>query len=368
MTSARLTSDVREGWTSRRSTRSEWSVTLRRLAAMSDGELGALDLAALSLWAGQCLPGAEALDIGASLRLLTAWSDLVRANTKHWWSEFERSPGTYDHSPGRFRMLALVTVLQRDLGVRYYLPFSQGEYDARDSRNLFLHGILSGHGGTCVTLPVLYIAIGRSLGYPLHLVQAKEHLFARWDEPGGERFNIECTSLGFRAPDDDHYRHSPKPLTAQDLASGQFRRSLAPREVLALLLKERGQCLMDHLRLDESLEAFSYSNQLAPSLPGLQYAWATATVLHRAIESAKRRTRVAGHNRLDVSNLPLPSGPDDFGNAVNRNARDHLQRIVKIHSRKTVSAHSHLFEQLGAGGNPFSEGVTSCTTPPWDVG
>jgi hypothetical protein len=330
--------------------------------------LGAVSLAALNPWTAQGLPGAEDLDISANLRILADWSELIRASTQHWWSEFKRSPGTYDHSPGGFRMLALVTVLQRDLGVRYYLPFSQGEYDACDSRHLFLHGILSGHGGTCVTLPVLYIVLGRSLGYPLHLVQAKEHLFARWEEPGGERFNIECTSLGFRAPDDDHYRHSPKPLTAQDLASGQFLRNLTPREVLALFLKERGQCLMDHLRLDESLEAFCYSNQLAPSVPGLQYAWATATVLHRAIESAKRRARLAGRNRLDLSNLPLPSGTDDFGNAVNRNARDHLQRIVEIHSRRTVSAHSHLFEQLGAGGSPFSEGVTSCTTPPWDVG
>jgi len=93
-------------------TRSEWSSTLQRLAAMSDSELAAVDLASLNLWAAQRLPGTETLDIAASLRTLAAWTDLVRANTEHWWPAFGRSPESYEHSPGRFRMLALVTVLQ----------------------------------------------------------------------------------------------------------------------------------------------------------------------------------------------------------------------------------------------------------------
>ena len=109
------------------------------------------------------------------------------------------APEEFKHSPNRFRMAALVTVLQRHLGVHYYLPFNEGDYNATDSRNLFIHGVLNGHGGTCVTMPVLYVAIGRRLGYPLKLVEAYQHLFVRWDEAGGERFNIECTCPGFRA-------------------------------------------------------------------------------------------------------------------------------------------------------------------------
>jgi hypothetical protein len=265
-------------------------------------------------------------------------------------------------------MLALVTVLQRDLGVRYYAPFSQGDYDARDSRNLFLHGLLSGHGGTCVTMPVLYIAIGRSLGYPLHLVQAKEHLFARWDEPGGERFNIECTSRGFLAPDDEHYHHSPRPLTAEDISSGQFLRNLSARQVLAVFLKERGQCLMDNLRLEASVEALYYAHQLAPEQPGAECAWATASVLYCGIEAAKRQARRAGHNRVELKNLPLPAIPGTTEQWVVCNAREHLERIIKNHLRKAVSARSFMFEQLGAGGSSFWQGVTACTTREWEFG
>jgi hypothetical protein len=42
---------------------------------------------------------------------------------------------------------------------------------------------------------VLYVAIGRRLGYPLKLVECKGHLFVRWED-AKERFNIEGTSRG----------------------------------------------------------------------------------------------------------------------------------------------------------------------------
>ena len=70
---------------------------------------------------------------------------------------------------------------------------------------MFIHGLLAGHGGTCCNMPVLQIAIGRRLGYPLYLRKAHWHYFARWDEPGGESFNVECTN-GFTSPPDECYR------------------------------------------------------------------------------------------------------------------------------------------------------------------
>ena len=54
-------------------------------------------------------------------------------------------------------------------------------------------------------MPILYIAIGRRLGYRLYLAQAREHYFVRWEEPGSERFNIEATTLGFTPRDDEHF-------------------------------------------------------------------------------------------------------------------------------------------------------------------
>ena len=161
---------------------------------------------------------------------------------------FHRSAAEFDNSLAKFRMMALVTVLQRDLGVRYDPACQEGPYCALDPRTLFIHGLLDGQGGTCVTMPVLYVAIGRRLGYPLHLVQAREHFFVRWEEPGGERFNIEATTLGFTPRDDEHFRHWPKPIRDEDVRLGLFLRNLSPREEVAAFLRERGQCWLDHLR------------------------------------------------------------------------------------------------------------------------
>jgi hypothetical protein len=80
--------------------------------------------------------------------------------------------------------------------VKYNFAFIEGDYDATDSRNLFIHGLLGGHGGSCVTMPVLYAAIGRRLRYPIKLVGAKQHTFCRWDDGAGERFNIEGNVAG----------------------------------------------------------------------------------------------------------------------------------------------------------------------------
>ncbi len=56
------------------------------------------------------------------------------------------------------------------------MEFNEGPYNASDSRFLFIHGLLTGFGGTCVSMPILYLAIARRLGYPLKLVETKEAL------------------------------------------------------------------------------------------------------------------------------------------------------------------------------------------------
>ena len=43
----------------------------------------------------------------------------------------------------------------------------------------FLQGIFLSEGGTCGSMPVLYAAIGRRLGYPIMLTATNSHLLAR---------------------------------------------------------------------------------------------------------------------------------------------------------------------------------------------
>ena len=110
-------------------------------------------------------------------------------------------------------MLMMAVVLYEDFSVRYNPEriSAPGAVDPNDhffadSRDIFLHGLLLPSlnpqlstlnlpTGTCSSLPVLYIAIGRRLGYPLKLATTKSHLFIRW-EGAGERFDLEATGRG----------------------------------------------------------------------------------------------------------------------------------------------------------------------------
>ncbi|MGC3969794.1 MAG: transglutaminase family protein [Pirellulales bacterium] len=159
------------------------------------------------------LPGGETIDVDACCRQLDAWTNRVRHETQRLLPCFDRDRSRFDNSRARFHLMAMVTVLQRDLGVRYAPACMTGDYDARDCRPWFIHGLLSGRGGTCVSLPMLYLAVGRRLGYPLFLCESASHFFVRWDGED-ERLNVECTSLGYRkdAESDDHFRRFPQPL------------------------------------------------------------------------------------------------------------------------------------------------------------
>ena len=143
-----------------------------------------------------------------------------------------------------------MTVLQQDFGVRYdpcHRASSASAYPKDNffshSSGLFLHGILGPRRmGTCSSMPVLYVAVGRRLGYPLKLVTTRGHLFARWEDDR-ERFNIEATNEGLNCFPDEYYHHWPFELSEQEIKSGRYLRSLTPREELALFLQTRGMCL-----------------------------------------------------------------------------------------------------------------------------
>jgi hypothetical protein len=301
-----------------------WFEMMSREATQTDEKLASRDIASLNLETALDLPGTGNLDLDGCVQKLNAWAKQVGIYTRDHWHLFQRSPDEYDFSRGHFLILALVTFLQKHLGVHYNLAFSEGDYNATDPRNLFIHGILAGQGGTCVTMPVLYIAIGRRLGYPLYLVQAKEHLFARWEEPGGERFNIECTSPGFRPLDDEYYHHRPKPLTAEDLRAGNFLRNLGPREELAQFLCERTRCLIDNLRLGEALRSIFLAGQLAIEDPGVHGLWSMTTVMAHALEDARKIRLSAGRLPLSASRCnALPESRQVLAHARTRRFSEH---------------------------------------------
>jgi regulator of sirC expression with transglutaminase-like and TPR domain len=174
-------------------------------------------------------------------------------------------------------MIVLITVLMKDLGVRYN-PERIHNVDFTHADDLFLSGLLRGTGGTCISMPVLYVAIGRRLGCPLKLVEGPEHLFLRWeDQETGERFNIEGTTQGFVSEPDEYYKEWPRNLSDLEHEQGYFLKSLSPKEELAVFLTTRGHALHDMGNLLEAQKTYEKALALSPkNIPAR--TWLTKTI------------------------------------------------------------------------------------------
>ena len=232
------------------------------LVESSDDELSNFDIGFLHLLCAKGLPGAEDLDIDRCISQLNAMAELVRVFTERLRPRFETHPERFSNSEGRFQMICLSTVLRRDLGISATDKLNEAPV-CLDSADLFLHGILAGSPGNCSSLPVLYTAIGRRLGYPLKLARTTCHLFARWESPD-ERFNIECTAPGLDTPPDEYYLTWPRKADWFTAKQGLFLKSQSPRRDLAGFLMQRSYCLLHNKRHREALESSVAACILSP--------------------------------------------------------------------------------------------------------
>lgn len=297
-------------------------VDYRSWLSMSEADFREGDLAEHNLQAATVLPGAERLSIPDAMSQVAQWTELVALGTERCLRQDPALAG--EPTEGHFRMLVMATVLQRNLGARYNLDFATGEYDARDSRSLFIHGLLEGIGGSCVSMPILSLAIGRRLDYPLFLVEAKEHFFLRWAEPDLV-FNIECAADGFLSHRDEYYLQWPQPILEHERQ--HFLRNLSPREEAATMLAQRGCCLQDNLRLEEAVAAFQAANTLAPGhlcYPSFVRVASAMLELHK------------------IGN-PFSRVAQRHGSAATRLAQSELERIHSLQTQSDVDDIDALF-------------------------
>ena len=124
-------------------------------------------------------------------------------------------------------------------------------------------------------MPILYIAWGRRLDYPLKLVKAKSHLFMRWDSPT-EKFDMDATGKGLDKEDDEFYKKWPFPLNEADIQAENYLKSLSAKEELSVFLSIRGACQTDNGQLGDALASFSLAYKLVPTWKGNQVLFAEA--------------------------------------------------------------------------------------------
>ncbi|MFW6154292.1 MAG: transglutaminase family protein [Planctomycetota bacterium] len=211
-------------------------------------QIARYDVAEMNLVCAYGLPGTKGMDVADMLHLLDVWARRVGTFTHQHWRLYT-SGRSGARSAAQFRLVTMFHVITREFGVRYNPERLADPDDFSDAADSFLHGILSRRRmGTCASLPVLFVALGRRLGYPLTLVESPGHLFFRWESPR-ERFNAEFHDKGLNVQDDDHYRRWPWPWPAElirrEARDPTYLVSLTPTQTLSNFALNRALFLID---------------------------------------------------------------------------------------------------------------------------
>jgi hypothetical protein len=238
---------------------------------MPEDGLVKLDIALMNLLCAEGLAGAETLDVKQCLKTLDQWAEVVRQAERKYSPQFHRNPTRYDNSLAKFKAVNLGLTLKQDLGCGYNKDLVTSGVMAdirstrffRDSSDLFLHGFTEKRKGSCASLPVLMVAVGRRCGYPLHLVSCKGHLFCRWED-SREVFNIETAIEGVDSKPDPYYHHWPHPCTEGELKTEKYLKTLTPEEELGVFAQTRAACLEENQRFPEAAQAYSVALRSFP--------------------------------------------------------------------------------------------------------
>ena len=236
------------------------------------------DIALLNLLTAPGLPTKDRdRHVAEHLAMLDRWSARIASETARNMHRFHANPGEFGGEAG-WRMAMMCSVLGKDFGVRYDPKLATADGQAAPDHvfyvnpdSVFLTGCLGkSRMGTCASLPVLYVAVGRRIGYPMHLVSAKGHLFARWDDGKGNRVNLEASNAGgFTSHPDDYYRNWPRPITPMEEKSIGYLRNMTPEEALAVFMSKRVGCLRAGKAETPALTAAWAAYRLAPHMQTL---------------------------------------------------------------------------------------------------
>lgn len=299
--------------------------TYGNVLELAPEEVPAADIAELNLLCGSGLNGTENIDIDKCLKRLDQITEMVRSETERNWNRWHRNPAQYQNSLAHYKMGMVITVIRQDYKARYNPelitdPTEQSTQDDKffsNGADVFLQGLLSDRKmGTCSSMPVLYVAVGRRLGYPVHLVATKGHLFCRWDD-GKERVNFEGTGEGINTFSDDYYKKWPFPMTEHEMKNSTLLKNLNPQQELAVFLSNRADCLVVSGRHAEALTAVSQALRLVQKCGGL-----TGIIEQMAfrpiipdIVYRKRFSRMSNNKPPENSHLPnIPLPPDPSPN------------------------------------------------------
>lgn len=279
---------------------------------------GSAAFAAYSVLANENCPGMRARSVEDVLRLRPQDVDLATAALiiSERWSE--RVYGLRCLSELDAMARDVQDRLRRDrIKVNYQAIPVVNEYlfdelgfeavsEADDPNDLFLHTVLAKRTGYCLSLSVLYLAIGERLGLPLHGVVVPGHFFVRYDD-GQIRFNIETVAKG-AAPTDEHY------VRKYNVPKGDrhsiYMKNLNKIETLGCFFNNLGIVYSDIGNVDKSLETLLLAVEINPVLSESRSSLGNAYLKKGQVNEAVHQYEKA----LDI-NPNDPKTHNNLGNA-----------------------------------------------------
>lgn len=177
---------------------------------------------------------------------------------------------------------------------------------ADDAENLYLDSVLKNRKGYCLSLSILYLAIGERIGLPVYGVVVPGHFFVRYDD-GVRRYNIETTSNGNIAPDEHYINTFNVPTQSYNSI---YMRNLTNRETLSCFLNNLSNVRQAKGDIDGAIADLETALQLSPGLStassNLGNLYVKKGWLQRALQQYNRAIQLnpneskAYHNRAGV--------------------------------------------------------------------
>jgi tetratricopeptide (TPR) repeat protein len=197
--------------------------------------------------------------------------------------------------------------------------------DANDPNDLFLHIVMDKKQGYCLSLSVLYLAIGERLGLPLYGVVVPGHFFVRYDD-GQVRFNIEATSKGGYS-DDESYRNKFKvPKGSNNI----YMMNLNKIQTLGCFFNNLGNSYDKVGDTAQATVALERAVEINPALPESRMNLGNIYLKKNKIENAIREYEAA--LEIDPDNAKIHN---NLGNAYTKRGRwndavSHYTRSIEL--------------------------------------
>jgi regulator of sirC expression with transglutaminase-like and TPR domain len=160
----------------------------------------------------------------------------------------------------------------------------RGSRDAvftRDPQYFYLNRLLDTKLGNCFTMPLLYVAVGQRLGWPMYPVSLPDHYFARYVDPAFHEQKIEATSGGAFVTDERYAKDFMVSKTGR--RKGTYLRTMTYREFLGSLV---GHMAVRHAQSGNTDKAIAYLTVATKLNPRDVGAWANLVAINRMM--AKR--------------------------------------------------------------------------------